>query len=103
MDTQKDLLAEYASLKKQVSLLEDRLDEIKPAVEEAVIALNPTDMIVETDFGTFTMVGKRKYEYTQDVVEREESLKQVKKEEEATGRATYTETKYLKFSSSNIE
>lgn len=103
MDTQKDLLAEYASLKKQVSLLEDRLDEIKPAVEEAVITLNPTDMIVETDFGTFTMVGKRKYAYSSEVTEKEEILTQEKKFEEATGRATYTETKYLKFNSTNIE
>lgn len=102
MDTQKEKLKEYASLKAQIALLEDKIDLLKPEVEVIVTDINPVDGIVETDFGVFTMVSKRKYAYTDKVISAEEKLKELKKQEEATGEAHYEVSRYLKFSSTSI-
>jgi len=103
MEQQKETLRRYASLKEQIKQLENQVEMLKPEVELIVVELNPTDKTVETDFGSFTMVPKRKYTYSDGVQLAEKSLKETKKNEEATGVATYTEAPYLLFKSSIVE
>lgn len=103
VEEKKVILKQYASLKEQIKSLEDQLDILKPTVELIVIELNPVDKTVETDFGSFTMIPKRKYTYSDGVQLAEKSLKETKKNEEATGVATYTEAPYLLFKSSIVE
>lgn len=100
----KEKLIKYASLKQQMTHLEDELDKLKPEVEAIVLEANPVDGIVEVDdIGTFTIVKKRKYTYSERIVSAETALKEAKKEEEARGTAPYEESRYVKFNSINIE
>jgi archaellum component FlaC len=102
MEENKIKLQEYAGLKAQVAVLEDKIEQLKPEVEQIVVDINPVDGVVETDYGVFSIVSKRKYNYSSAVVDLEKELKEKKKEQEATGEATYEETRYLKFNSANI-
>ena len=103
MDEKKDKLLKYAAIKQQIKSLEDKAEELKEEVVAIVLEMNPTDKTVETDVGTLVMVQKRKYNYSEDVITKEEELKQLKTEEEAKGIAEYTVSEYLKFNSSSIE
>ena len=103
MDEKKDKLLKYAAIKQQIKSLEDKAEELKEEVVAIVLEMNPTDKTVETDVGTFVMVQKRKYNYSEDVITKEEELKQLKTEEEAKGIAEYTVSEYLKFNSASIE
>lgn len=91
MDKQK--LAQYAALKTQIKTLEKELDLLKEPVMEM---LGDNDEI-QTDFGTFTKVNKRKYSYPSEIAIMEDIVKEKKKEAEATGTATYTENPYILF------
>jgi archaellum component FlaC len=103
IEEQKAALKQYASLKEQIKQLENQVEMLKPEVELIVVELNPTDKTIETDFGSFTMVPKRKYTYSEGLQLLEKTVKDTKKEEEATGVATYTETPYLLYKSSIVE
>lgn len=102
IDQKREKLHEYASLKLQISALEDQIDMIKPEVELIVLELNPADKAVEIDEGRFEMVPKRKYTYTDAVKIVEDNLKEMKKTQEANGHATYVEEPYLKFLKAKI-
>ncbi len=93
----KTQLRAYADLKAQISVLENQLEILKPEVETIVVELAPEDKVVETEFGTFTMVPKRKYTYSEAVQLAEKALKDTKKNEEATGVATYEVNPYVLF------
>jgi len=100
----KQTLTRYAFLKGEIAKLDEEVEMLKPAVEEIVALANPTDKIVEVDnVGTFSIVGKRKYQYTPETEALATSLKEAKKTEEQTGAATYTETSYVLFKSAIIE
>lgn len=103
MDEKKEKLKLYASLKAQISSLEDKLEQIKPEIVSIVEELNPIDKTIETDWGTFEMVQKRKYIYPQSIVDAETEIKAKKKELEATGEAEFEISPYLKFNSKTIE
>lgn len=103
MDKNRETLKQYADLKSQVSKLEDQMEALKPEVMDIIESVNPDDKTVETDFGSFTVVQKRKYEYSDEIVALEKDVKERKKAEEATGDAVYTIAPYLKFTSSNID
>lgn len=102
IEQQKATLKHYASLKAQIAQLEDQIDMIRPEVEVIITEINPTDNIVESEWGTFSLVPKRKYEYTEDTKEAEKALKNRKAKEEATGEATYTVNPYVLFKASTI-
>lgn len=105
MDTieeKKEILRNYASLKERISKLEDEIDLLKPQIEVIIVELNPTDNIVEAEWGMFSLVPKRKYTYTEATKEAEKALKARKADEEATGEATYTVNPYVLFKAANI-
>ncbi len=103
MEEKKSKLIEYASLKAQASRIEDAIEMMKPEIELIVSEINPADNCVEvSDVGTFSLACRRKYSYTPPVGILEKRLKDMKKEEEATGAASYEETRYLLFKSSVI-
>ncbi len=103
MEEKKARLLEYAGLKARISELEDIIDGMKPEIESIISSINPADGIVEyPEVGTFSMASRRKYSYTPPVGILEKRLKDMKKEEEATGAASYEETRYVLFKSSTI-
>ena len=97
MDEKKDKLRAYAALKAQISSLEDQLDKLKPEICQIVEEANPIDKTIETEWGNFEMVQKRKYIYPQDILDLEAGVKEKKKEAEATGEAEFEINPYLKF------
>lgn len=100
----KEKLIKYAAIKQQMSHLEDELDKLKPEVEAIVLEANPVDGIVEVDeVGTFTLIKRRKYTYSENVTSMENALKEAKQAEEARGTAPYEEMCFVKFNSVNIE
>lgn len=103
MENKQEILKRYAEIKAEISALETLIDEMKPDIVQIVEAANPEDHEVVTDFGTFTVVQKRKYTYTPDVIKKEEEVKQLKKEQEAKGEAEYTILPYLMFKAGTIE
>lgn len=102
MEDIKTKLQEYANLKLQIANLEQKVEDMKPEIVAAVEQLNPEDHVVETDYGVFSMVAKRKYTYPEEIVAAEASVKELKKEAEAKGTATYVENPYLLFKPANI-
>lgn len=99
MSDQIDMLRKYATIKQEIKRLETEEDEMKPLISDLVLELNPDDRTVATDFGVFTIVPKRKYSYSDDIIQAEEDVKTLKKEAEAKGTAAFVEQPYLKFTS----
>ncbi len=65
--------------------------ELKQAMEEA-----GADK-VKTEFGSFTLITRYKYEYSDEVKKLENELKELKRKEEESGIAKVTELKSLMF------
>ena len=104
MNEDKIKLEQYASLKRDIADLEEQLEMLKPVIVSIVEVANPLDKTIEADgIGTFTMVPKRKYTYSEATKTLEVNYKQAKEEEEAKGIATYIEQPYLKFTPLTIK
>ena len=97
MQDNKELLERYAVIKEQIKLLEAQVDELQPQIMESII--NEGADGVATDFGTFTVGHRRTYTYPENVAGEEARVKEMKKEAEALGTATYVEKPYLVFKS----
>lgn len=90
MDNQ---LQEYAKIKAQIKSLEYQAKVMEIDIIKAVDDVAGKKLV--TEFATFSLIGKKKYEYTHDLTEKEallkEKIKFMKHEEEATGKATLLE------------
>ena len=76
---------QYALLKMQVHALEYKIEELKkvliPYVEKA------EDMKIQEEYGTFFMKEGVKYEYSKTLVKKEAQIKELKQEEQKSGKA----------------
>jgi len=99
MDTEvlKGKMLEYGKAKVQIKHLEDRLEELKPEIVGGIQVIAPDDGIVDTDFGIFTVSEKRTYQYSEEVEDLTKRLKALKRDQEATGEATYDTKPSLRF------
>jgi hypothetical protein len=99
MDTEalKAKMLEYGKAKIQIKHLEDRLEELKPEIVGGIRVVAPDDGIVDTDFGIFTLSEKRTYVYSEEVETLTKRLKALKKDQEATGEATYVTNPSIRF------
>lgn len=95
MKEEKQILARYAELKIAIRGLEDDVDSLKEVVMEIVESKGADE--VQTEFGTFVRASRRTYTYPENIASLEASLKEQKKEAEATGSATYVEKPYVLF------
>lgn len=94
----KEKLQEYADLKSVIKQAENKIKELKPEIDKILVELNPEDdNKVETDFGTFSRVPKRKYKYSTEVEVLSDKVKEMKETEEQTGTAEYTIEPYILF------
>ncbi len=97
LEETKQTLQKYAELKSLIKQYGTEVENLAPLVKEAILALNPNDdNKVDTQFGTFSMVQKRKYRYSTDVEVLTDKLKEMKKTEEQTS-AEYSVEPYLLF------
>lgn len=91
----KQHLEKYAELKNQIKILEENIDELQPLIL-AEMETEQADEI-DTEFGRFLTGKRRTYTYPQEIESEIEKIKELKKEAEAKGTASYTEKSYLIF------
>lgn len=96
----KEQLVRYAIIKRSIKELEEELDILQPEILNGMISEGAD--VLETEEGNFTLTAKRKYAYPEFIAKAEASLKEQKKEAEATGTATYQENKYIVFKSKSL-
>ena len=94
--TQKDTLNEYAKIKSEIKILEEKADEYNTQVLEIMQSNELGE--VELTIGKLSLGSRRTWKYGPEIVEKEESLKSEKKIAEQTGvGATYVEKSYVLF------
>ncbi len=95
----KDLLIEYAELKKQEKAITTKLEEYKPQVLEILLdaGIDEENPVELKDVGTFSIGKRRKYIYSDKVKSLESLMKEEMATEERTGEAKYNETTYTIF------
>jgi len=91
----KELFKQYADVKNEIKRLSDIAKGIELQVREEMIKEDKTK--AEAEFGTFSLVTRKKYTYTDKVKEAEKSVKEMKKEEEKSGLATVEESQSITF------
>lgn len=91
-----DTLKEYANIKAEIKLLEKKAEEINPVVLDIMRKEELEEISIE-DQGKLSLASRRTWKYSSDTQEKEKALKQIKKEEEQTGLADYSEKHYVIF------
>lgn len=93
----KDTLNKYAQIKKDIKALEAMADEINPEVME-IMEMASVEEIEVSDIGKLSLGSRRTWKYSDQITEKEEEIKAIKKEAEQTGiGASYIEKKYVIF------
>ena len=92
----KQLLKDYAELKIQEKELKSKLDTLNESVLEMLVESGVEEVDIE-HLGRITMGGRRSWTYPENVSIAESNYKDLKKEAEQLGTATYTEKKYITF------
>lgn len=95
MSLERDLLDHYANLKTQEKALKKEIEDLQESVKN-VIESKKADKI-ETDLGSFSLIRKKKWQYSPRVTEHANQLKLFKEEEEQSGVATFDEETTLVF------
>jgi hypothetical protein len=94
----KYILQHYAEVKAEITELTKELDRVKEETLEAVNTLDPERKgITIGNLGTFTVNLKKDWQYSEKVGELTTELKELQKDEQADGTATYEETEILRF------
>lgn len=88
-----ELLKEYATLKNRVKADTARMDVLQETIEGG---LKPDDE-VEKEYGTFKMVSRTSYKYSEEYQEAEEDLKIRKADEQEQGIAVPTTVYGLRY------
>lgn len=88
-------LRKYAETKELIKGLNEKLDELKPEIEEYMRQEDAEK--IDTSFGLFVLKARRTYEYPQELQEREAKLKEDKLKAEQVGTANYQEKNYLQY------
>lgn len=91
----KELFREYAEVKGQIKLLSEKAKELEEKVSEEMRS-NEAEK-VESDFGKFFFVTRKKWTYSENVKLAEDNVKDLKKKEESSGEAMCEEVKSLTF------
>ena len=99
---QKDVMNDYAEIKLEIKRLEEKADFLNPQILELMQA-NEIGEINIGDLGKLSIGSRRAWKYSQNVKEVDAKLKELKKTEEMTGEATYTENFYPIFKGAKNE
>lgn len=87
------LFQKYANIKAQIKELEYKAKGMEIDIIKAVDDIQGKKLI--TEFATFSLIGRKKYQYTSELADKESLLKEkikfMKHEEEATGKAILLE------------
>ena len=93
------LLEDYAAKEEQLKALEAEIEAMKPKVL-ATLEKQGVDTLKET-YGTFSVVYRKKWTYSDGLSEKEKQynavIKQEKADEQESGEASFEETKGLSY------
>lgn len=89
-------LKQFAELKARIKVLEDEAEVLKPQVL-AAMEEQKLDQAEITGIGMLSLASLKKWTYPEALVRAEEDLKTEKKTAEQTGDATFTESRFIKF------
>lgn len=81
----------YYEIKAQIRSLESELDELKKPIMEEIIEADAEKSGISTPFGVFKLKGSVKWEYSPELLAKEENIKlkikTMKRDEEMSGAA----------------
>lgn len=97
----KELYKEYGELDLQIKKLQDRQKAIKSELEEDMKSQEVDK--VQAEFGTFFLVTRKTWKYSDEVKAKETEVKVLKKTEEETGKAESTESTSLSFRAKTLK
>lgn len=87
---------EYAKVKAQIRELEGKAKQMEIDLIKDLADMDGHKLM--TEFATFTLIGKKKYQYTPELLEQEklvkDQMKLLKKKEEISGKAVLLEDGY---------
>lgn len=90
-----NIYKEYAELKAQKKILEEREDELKTKI---LLDMREKDVEkLDNPYGHFSLCIKKKWLYSRKLQKEEEALKIAKIEEQESGKAKSEETEYITF------
>jgi len=96
MTTPKEILNKYAEIKLKIKRLEAEVEFLQPEVtkiaREKLEDLDEKAVLDVEGLGTISLVRRKQWKYSPDVTGLEEEVKERKKEEQQTGKATYNES-----------
>jgi len=91
-----DIYAEYASLKVAESEIKTQLESLAQIIKKDMV-LQQKKNKVKTKYGTFSIMNKKSWEYTESVKYVEDSISDLKKSERQKGLATCKTNPILTF------
>ena len=90
-----NLVKEYADIKNTIKELSQKAKEIESTI---LFGMQQQEMkSFKSNYGTFSLVGRKMWQYTEAITELELELKSKKTEEEETGKARSLESISLRF------
>lgn len=93
-----DPILRYAEIKQQISLLNNELDFLQDEVTKRIRELAGDELKpVDTPAGTFVIARAKTWKYSDDYEAKAKALDELKKEEQATGLATFEVKEQLRF------
>jgi len=95
-DIQKSKLKKYAEIKKDIKDLELLASELNSEVLDLMVEGDLGEINIE-DMGKLSLGSRRTWKYTKETDNIKNHLKEMQKEEEQTGDATYSEKHYVIF------
>lgn len=84
-------MRKYEELKLQIKKLEEEAADLKDDILSGI----PHDKVIETQHGKFYVQIRSKWTFSLDLQQKQKQVKELEKEEKATGKAVPTETPVL--------
>lgn len=91
----KQIIEEYAKIKSEIKLLEEKADALNPQILEMM----QTEEVGEIDLevGKIIIKSRNKWKYTQETEDMEKKLKEKQTLEQQLGTASYVKNEYIQF------
>lgn len=91
------ILERYAQLKSEIKAREDELDMLQPQVLSEVKAISEDQPVQLEGVGTYSITKKKKWQFSEAVLDLKSKATALEIEEKADGTATFEESDVLVF------
>ena len=97
VDYNRTLLTKYGELKIKEKQIADELEMLKDQVLDEVRAISTDQPVQIAEVGTYSIGRRKNWRFSPIVEQLQAKLEETKKEQMATGAATFTEQEYVIF------